>query len=175
MNRPELILTHPLFVATLRKIEESEQNRIFCRHEMTHFQMVFQLMRAKSQGEKWAVSADILFACAYLHDIGRAEQYENATPHDIASLAYAKVILTDCGYTDDEVTAVLSAIAVHRREEDGAPHARQLYWADKKSRPCRECDASGACNWSEDKKNKCMEPVLCESETEILKPQDIPM
>ena len=127
----------------------------------------------------------LIVAAALLHDIGRAEQYRNGTPHDVAGCAAAEPILAECGFAEEERDMILTAIGSHRKEksrvsggaENRAGEAEQiaegsgtqkkamakealaaiLYHADKKSRLCFLCNAEAECNWAKEKKNMTLE------------------
>ena len=77
-------------------------------------------------------------------------------PTFTAALA-ARHILEDCGFTEQEIMEILTAIGGHRAPGVTAPLGRLLYRADKKSRPCYACPAVGECNWPEENKNHSLE------------------
>lgn len=97
----------------------------------------------------------MIYGAALLHDIGRHEQYKNGIPHETASARIAPDILAACGYAPKEIQEITEAIALHRDSATVKRHdlAGILYRADKASRACFVCKASGQCNWKEDKKN----------------------
>lgn len=99
---------------------------------------------------------DVIYAAALLHDIGRYEQLVSGTPHNIAGARHAGEIMRDCGFTDNEIQSVQSAILQHRTQEGAAGEealGAYLYRADKQSRLCFVCPAREACNWEEEMKN----------------------
>ena len=130
----------------------------------------------------------MIYAAALLHDIVRAEQYRNGTPHDVAGCAAAEPILAECGFAEEERDMILTAIGSHRKKksrvsggaENRAGEAEQiaegsgtqkkamskealaaiLYHADKKSRLCFLCNAEAECNWAKEKKNTTLEYSL---------------
>ena len=156
MRRVNAILRHPLFEGTLRLMDELEAERAFCRHDLTHLLDVARLMWIEVLEQGLALNRDTVYAAALLHDLGRAEQIRHGIPHEQASAALAEVILPDAGFDEDETKAVIAAIRGHR---GSAPaDAREilgeiLYRADKACRLCWRCDARGACNWPEERKN----------------------
>mgnify|MGYP000005159031 CR=1 FL=1 len=103
------------------------------------------------------LNLELVRSAALLHDIGRAVQYRDGTPHDEAGVRLARPILEDCGFTEQEIMEILTAIGGHRAPGVTAPLGRLLYRADKKSRPCYACPAVGECNWPEEKKNHSLE------------------
>ena len=126
------------------------------KHEFsTDFDSAFaQMLETQGMYEKYEI-ADFM-VLALLHDIGRHEQYRTGTPHELASARIAPDILADCGYGQDEIREIGEAIALHRDGETGLRQdlAGILYRADKASRACFACRASGQCNWKEDRKNQ---------------------
>ena len=156
MKLVNAILRHPLFAEKLRLLNELEAERIFCRHDLTHLLDVARLMWIDVLEQGLDMDRDVVYAAALLHDLGRAEQIRHGIPHEQASAALAEVILPDAGFDEDETKAVIAAIRGHR---GSAPaDAREilgeiLYRADKACRLCWRCDARGACNWPEERKN----------------------
>ena len=154
MKRVIKILKHPVYTACLKQIKELEKDRIFCGHDLAHFLDVARVAALLNAEEGLDVSKELIYAAALLHDIGRHEQYLNGTAHNEASAAIATGILEDCGFTEEEKTAVLGAITEHRMaKEKRTALADIIYRADKLSRPCFNCRAEAECNWSRDKKN----------------------
>lgn len=181
MNRYDRIVRHALYRECLKKITEAETDRIFCRHDMEHNRAVGNLLlqyaaaccggednpatdRNPDDGNAY-LSEDILLAAAYLHDIGRCMEYEQGLDHARASAQLAERILPDCGYDAAEIALVAEAISGHRGHgaEAGGnlPGDSQaevlgelLYRADKKSRPCWNCQAAEQCYWPAERKNR---------------------
>ena len=157
MERVDAILRHPTFTAALAELHEQERERIFCRHGLEHLLDVARLMYIYDREAEFGIAQETLYAAALLHDIGRAVQYRDGTPHDEAGARLARPILEDCGFTEQEIMEILTAIGGHRAPGVTAPLGRLLYRADKKSRPCYACPAVGECNWPEEKKNHSLE------------------
>lgn len=161
MERVNKILNHNLFKECVAKNKRAEEGRIFCRHDMGHFldvarlATIFSLEQCLSSG-KGAVSRELLYAAALLHDIGRWKQYEDGTPHEKASAELAPEILADCGFTEEERAQVVAAILNHRNEKikDARDLNGILYRADKMSRSCFACEAESECDWKGSKKNR---------------------
>ena len=155
MERVNRILKHKLFQEYLGKNRTAEENRRFCRHDMGHFLDVARLAMIFNLQQELSVPEEMIYAAALLHDIGRWRQYEDGTPHEKASALLAPEILSDCGFAEEEIAEILSAISNHRnagiKEEptlDGI-----LYRADKMSRSCYCCREEKRCTWKGDKKN----------------------
>ncbi len=162
LSRTEKIRTNDLFIKELARICELEKDRIYCRHGMAHLLDVARIGRIFVLEEGAEIPADIIYAAALLHDIGRAEEYENGTPHDEASCVIARKVLPGAGYSEEETDMICAAIAGHRgteqAEADGPETqagtlARILKKADKLSRPCYSCEAADTCKWPDEKKN----------------------
>lgn len=155
MERVNRILRNEAFKEHLRKNEAAEEDRIFCRHNMGHFLDVARIALIFNLQEGLHIPQDMIYGAALLHDIGRHEQYAVGTPHEKASARIAPVILEDCGYTPEEISCIVEAIALHRSSETArrADLAGILYRADKASRACYACKASEQCSWKKDRKN----------------------
>lgn len=155
MERIDKILKHNLFLECLRRNEEAERNRVFCRHDMGHFLDVARIAMILNLEKALHIDKELIYGAALLHDIGRYQQYEQGIPHEEASAELAPLILSDCGFDKEEAEVILKAIRDHRTKEiaEEASLSGILYLADKASRACFACKASGDCNWKQDKKN----------------------
>lgn len=157
MERVNAILAHPLFQSCYEKLAIREHDRIFCRHQMEHLLDVARIAYIQNLEQGLGFEKELIYAAALLHDIGKYEQYENGTPHEVAGEEIAKQILLDLNrqFSEAETDMILSAIRNHRREADAkAPLDHLLYISDKLSRNCFACPAEPECNWSEEKKNR---------------------
>ncbi len=155
MERLEQIWRHPLYQDCLMKNRAAEADRRFCRHNMEHFLDVARIGWIMVLEEGLAVSKELLYAAALLHDIGRFRQYEEKIPHEVAGVELASRILCDCAFTQDEQREILDAISGHRSKTGNTRSmlGEVLCRADKASRPCFSCGAIGDCNWDDEKKN----------------------
>lgn len=155
MERIHKICCHPLWKESVAKIQELEEKRIFCKHNVVHYLDVARIAYIENLEKNMGVSKEFIYAAALLHDIGRHLQYTDEIPHDRASAMLADIILKDCGFETKEQELILSAISEHRMVETAAKEnlAGLIYRADKRSRNCLFCDACEACNWSAEKKN----------------------
>lgn len=159
MERIRKLWEHPLYQDQFHKLQNAEQHRIFCNHTLAHFLDVARLIYIYSLEEQVLIDKEIIYAAAFLHDIGRFEQIASGTPHDEAGSVLAGRILPDCGFEQTETAAIQDAILHHRRKTapSEVPYSGKLalwlYRADKQSRCCFACSAAGECNWSEEKKN----------------------
>lgn len=142
------------FISNMDMIRNFEISRRFCGHGFAHVIGVARIMYIISLEENLPVSKDLIYGAGILHDIGRAAQYSDGTPHDEAGAAAAAEILKNCGYDEDEIREITAAIAGHRGSSAAGMLAELLRTADRLSRPCYCCEASDECNWTEEKKNR---------------------
>ena len=166
LSRVENIRAHRLFREALADIEVLEKDRIYCRHGLEHLLDVARIGSIFVLEEGLGIPADVIYAAALLHDLGRAEEYRSGEPHDEAGARIAAEILEDTDYTDEEKKMILAAVSEHRNktasggEEGGAesegelPLADVIRMADRLSRQCWACEAADTCKWPEEKKNK---------------------
>lgn len=154
MRRVNAILRHPAFAERLNRLEVLEEERRFCRHDLTHLLDVARLMWIEVLESGAQFDRELVYAAALLHDIGRADQMERGVPHEEAGARLAARILPEAGFAPEEVSEVLEAIRSHRGGSgERRDLAALLYRADKASRSCWRCAARGDCNWPEDRKN----------------------
>lgn len=153
--RVNRIRQHDSYKEYLYLNEEAEKEREFCRHDMAHFLDVARIAQILNLKEGQQVEEELIYASALLHDIGRHMQYADGTPHEKASAMLAPSILKDCGFHEEEITAIIGAIESHRRKESAEVPGLDglLYRADKQSRACFACKAEAKCDWKVDKKN----------------------
>ena len=151
MEKVQKLYRHPLYQECLEKNKKAEETRIFCKHGMEHLMDVARIAYILSVDGAYAISKEIIYAAALLHDIGKWKQYEDGTPHEKASADLAEQILEASGFSEEDQAQVLDAILKQQKEEN--PLAELLYDADKLSRACYACGARKLCDWSEEKKN----------------------
>lgn len=155
MERVNRILANKSYRTYRRTIDQWEQDRIYCRHDVGHLMDVARLAMIINNEENLLVSKELIYSAALLHDCGRHIQYESGKPHEIASAELAEPILRDCGFEEEEILPILQAIRLHRNEEEALryPLAGLIYRADKKSRLCFCCNASDTCHKKEESRN----------------------
>lgn len=155
MKNVNKILEHPSYRETLEEIKKREKDRIFCRHNTEHFMNVARIAMILNLEECRNVEKKLVYATALLHDCGRHIQYDDGTPHEIASAKLAEPILKDCGFGKKEIQQILQAILLHRDMKESAkfPLADIIYRADKLSRECYFCEAIDLCERKKSKKN----------------------
>ena len=183
MKRVDLIYHHPVFQERFQALQRAEAERRFCRHTLEHLLDVARLMYIYALEENYAVSKELIYGTALMHDIGRMDQIEDGTPHEQAGAALCDIILPECGYSMAEITQMKDAILHHRRGvrktcgdkgidqvmdqtdrgNEGCSGENQyllgelLYRADKQSRNCYACAERRACNWDSGKMNLTIE------------------
>jgi len=154
MKRVNQILVHPEYQDCFREVQSLETDRKFCGHTMEHFLDVARLTYIFCLEEGIAVSREVIYAAALLHDIGRHRQYTDNVPHHEASARIAAGILPACGFTQAEQATIIQAILAHRTpQQPQGTFMELLYRADKISRNCFSCPVQEECNWSPEKKN----------------------
>lgn len=157
MERITKIYQHPVYQKELQFVLETEQDRQFCRHDMQHFLDVARIGWILCMERKLDIAKELIYAAAFLHDIGRGMQYREGISHDEASGLLAEQILSECGFSVAETKMVCEAIAGHRMSSKATVSRSQLgeilEEADHVSRSCFACEAEPECYWPKDKKN----------------------
>lgn len=153
MQRIQAIVSHPLFRDSLRKIEELERERIYCKHGLPHVLDVARIASLLAVDRQLDVPRDVIYAAALLHDIGRLQQYETGEDHAAAGIRTAQEILRDTAFDEQEQQAILQAVGKHRKGDAAHALAQLLCEADDASRMCFACTASDTCYWQEERKN----------------------
>ena len=150
MERVDAILSHPVFLEKLGRTAGLERDRAFCRHGLDHFLDVARIayMLHLEAGDNSEFRKELIYAAALLHDIGRARQYEDGTPHEEESARIAAGILPGCGFDEAETALILDAILSHRSGSVGERPglAGLIYRADKLSRCCVLCNTKADCD-----------------------------
>lgn len=154
MKRVDNIIQHELFRSTLHEIDRLEEDRIFCRHNFEHLLSVARIMLLLATEEGISIQKDVLYATAFLHDLGRIYQYQNGEDHAIAGIHLIQDILKESCYTQEEQDAMIEAILNHNKKEASNALGRFLQKADKLSRNCFLCSAREECYWAEMEKNQ---------------------
>ncbi len=155
MPEVEAIRTHPLFKENYARVVAAEEDRVFCRHQMRHLLDTARIAYIRVLERGLPFRKEVVYAAALLHDIGKAQQYEQGEPHEVAGARIAQRILMDVeGFDPREKTMIVAAVAQHRRwSDDSTPLGKLLYEADKSSRACFVCPEWDACAWPEGRKN----------------------
>lgn len=154
MKRVDNIIHHELFRNALCEMNQWEEDRIFCRHNIEHLLSVARIMLLMATEEGISIQKDVLYATAFLHDLGRIYQYQNGEDHTIAGIHLAQDILRESSYTQEEQEAMIEAILDHNKKDASNELGRLLQKADKLSRNCFLCPAREECYWAEMEKNQ---------------------
>lgn len=154
MQKIDAILNHPLYLAHMAKNAESELNRQFCKHDLTHALDVARIMQLMNLEQSLSLEKPLLYAAALLHDITKWQQYKEKTPHNETAVIPATMILQEVGFLQEDIALITHAIYHHRRGTGNTcPYAKILFEADKKSRNCFSCTAGDTCTRSNTLKN----------------------
>lgn len=156
MERYQKIIQNKIFQREYQRLKKKERDRRFCCHDMEHFLAVARICYIIVLEKKLEISKDIIYGTAFLHDLGRMEEYENGKSHEEAGADLAEEILPECGYEPWEISLITDTIRGHRREGQSDPESFSdiFYDADKLSRDCIHCSAKKECYWPEDKKKQ---------------------
>lgn len=152
------LIQHPMFLKQMEQLEELEQNRPFCRHGWEHCMDVARCMALLNEERRLGFSNELIYALALVHDMGRVDEYARQIPHQVASVEFAEKVLPECGFTQEEISAIVDAVGNHRGvHPTESVLTALLKEADKKTRPCFRCKAIEECNWPDEKKNMLIE------------------
>lgn len=152
MDRFNFILNDEKYMYYLKRNKKFEKGRKFCKHNLKHFLDVARIAQIINLEENLDFGKEIIYTTAILHDIGKSYQYENGTPHEIASFDIAKEFLEKYKFSKEEIQLIKQGILGHR-DKTSEGFSRLIYRADKLSRSCITCKAKDECNWSDEKKN----------------------
>lgn len=155
MEKYQKILEHKKFNKYLNQIEKWEVCREFCCHGLEHLLDVARIAYIMNLERNLGFSKDVIYGAGLLHDLGKVKQYKKKIPHEITGSKKCVKILAECGYEENEIEMIKTAILYHRRGDDPEknPLSQILYEADKVSRLCMKCEAHKECNWTKEEKN----------------------
>ncbi len=153
MERVNRIFTNNIFLGIIKDIEKAEETRIYCGHGIEHMFDVARICYIINLEENYGFEKEIVYAAAFLHDIGRLEEYNKNVPHDLASAGIADNILEASGFSFSERKIIVNAILGHRKKGGKSLLGDILYRGDKMSRKCFLCVAENSCYWSVQNKN----------------------
>lgn len=149
MQRCNKIYSHPVYIECVERIKKNEKNRKFCLHNLQHSLDTARIGYIYILENNIDIDKELFYAAALLHDAGRY----TGIPHNRSGAEIAKIIMPECGFTEDETATVVDAIAAHRTKTNDNDFSSILYMADKKSRICFECNAADECYWTMKKRN----------------------
>ena len=137
------------------EIRRREETRRFCVHDAHHFWEVARVgyilyLSGEVDCPEWenhsaTAVKEMIYAAAFLHDIGRFLEYDDPRKdHSRESAVLARPLLTEAGFSDEEIFLIEKAIA-HHRTAGTSGFDLLLYRADKESRPCCTCPVLKEC------------------------------
>lgn len=154
MDKIENILKNSSYRCYVNYIEKMETNRSFCRHGMEHSLDVARIAYIINLEKHMGIDKELIYAAALLHDVGRAAEYKDGSPHHKAGADIAGTILAEAGFSETDRNCICDAIACHKKGHTDDSIAGLLYKADKLSRRCFDCRAYDSCYWDDAMKNK---------------------
>lgn len=136
------------FQQHMSMIEEIETDRVFCRHGFDHALAVARISYAYLLEQGEGLAKEVVYAAAFLHDVGRWVEYQTGEDHAEASARLAVPLLRKCRYEEPEIALIIQAIREHRRHqgEDQSALGRALALADNWARDCRNCQVRSSCH-----------------------------
>jgi len=155
MERVEKLLSLPLYQEYLGRNEAQEKDRKFCLHNWQHFLDVARLTyillleaRGKDSQEQEMGNKvkEMAYAAAFLHDIGKWQEYETGEDHALVSAKLARALLLEADFLLPEADLICQGIEEHRTAS--TPQTvlgHYLQKADKLARLCRFCQAREEC------------------------------
>ncbi len=170
----KLILNDKNYISTVEKIAIFEKDRLYCKHDVAHFQKVGKIMYNLAKFVDLTDSQDLqdlCFTIGLLHDMGRYEEYTNGISHDKA-LSFSREILLHYNCSLDYIENICKVISNHRGRIAIADMENVLnsidvkrddFWeimiillqiADQLSRSCDTCVVVDKCKWREEEKCK---------------------
>ncbi len=155
MKRVEFLLNSTSYQSYMENIRQWEKTRRFCRHDRNHMWEVArtgyilylsgEVVCPEFEAFSPTAVKEMIYAAAFLHDIGRFLEYEDASKdHSKESAVLARPLLVEAGFSDAEVSLILHAIAMHRTKGTEG-FDLLIYRADKESRPCYDCPVLSEC------------------------------
>ncbi len=156
MERVQKITTNPRYLNAMAVIKNCEKDRVFCRHGLTHSLDVARIAQIINLEKHLDIPQDVVYAAALLHDIGRACEYTEGTPHEEAGCMLAEKILEESDFSSEEKKEILKTVLLHRgvpEEDEPRTLPGLIKKADKLSRLCFDCEAQEDCFWPENEKN----------------------
>ncbi|WP_069998665.1 HD domain-containing protein [Cellulosilyticum sp. I15G10I2] len=147
MERFNQLIKDEGYLSYLNKNSECEKTRIFCKHDYEHFWDVARIAYMLVLENRYPkVSKEIIYTCAFLHDIGRWQEYTLGIPHEQASWELARPLLEKYHFSTEEQQEISQGILGHRKGSEDIL-GELMYHSDKLSRRCYDCKAHSQCHW----------------------------
>ena len=157
LDKINKIINHKKFSKYMDLNREYEVERIFCHHDIVHLLDVSRIAYIMNLENHYGLEKQIIYACGLLHDIGRWKQYEEGSDHAEVSSELANGILTDCGFSPEDIYLIQRAIKYHRKKNHPDLLSEIIYRADKLSRYCCDCKGKNQCKRFTDKMDFSLE------------------
>ncbi len=168
------LIHHESYRAVYQQLVELEEDRMYCKHDMNHFLDVARLAANINMEKNLQVDLEMIYLCAFLHDIGRGINDKKQISHSQASANLAREILLHIDYPTQQMETILYAITRHGTRGnvdlllqneymagfftagDDVPGKLTflLQTADQLSRSCYLCPVEASCKWKEQEKIK---------------------
>lgn len=148
MARVNQLLDHEDYICYMEKINGLEKERLFCKHGFEHGLNVARVSYAYMlENRDVILPKEVVYAAAFLHDIGRWVEYQTGEDHAEASARLALPLLEACRFSLEDIQLILQGIREHRRNpaDNLTPLGEALALADDWARDCRHCSAQTLC------------------------------
>jgi putative nucleotidyltransferase with HDIG domain len=159
MARVNKLLEHEDYNCYMERINQLEKERRFCKHGFEHGLNVARVAYAYLL-EKGAVTLpkELVYAAAFLHDIGRWVEYQTGEDHAEVSARLALPLLEACQFSAEDIQVILQGIREHRSspEDNLTLLGEALARADDWARDCQHCSAQTLCY----KFNEAMKQIM---------------
>lgn len=148
MARVNQLIEHEDYICYMERIVGLEKERRFCKHGFDHGLNVARVAYSYilEKGEV-ILPKEIVYAAAFLHDIGRWVEYQTGEDHAEAGARLALPLLEASGFSSEDIQVILRGIREHRRhpEDNLTLLGEALALADDWARDCRHCSAQTLC------------------------------
>jgi len=148
MARVNRLLEYEDYIHYMEKISRFEKERHFCKHGFEHglnvARVAYAYLLEKGEG---ILPKELVYAAAFLHDIGRWVEYQTGEDHAEVSARLALPLLEACQFSAEDIQVILQGIREHRRspEDNLSRLGEALARADDWARDCRHCSAQTLC------------------------------
>lgn len=155
MDYVRRLLQETDYLEQLKKLEELETERRFCRHGLTHLLDVARIAWIQVLEQQLPISKEDIYLAALLHDLGRILEYQEGIPHQEAGRKLAERLLRQISYPEKSTGVILDVIGAHRSNNKlNDDFINIIRRADHSSRNCFCCEAEADCKWSREQRNR---------------------
>lgn len=150
MRYVDKLLRDTDYLKQVKKLEQLELKRQYCRHGLSHFLDVARIawIQVLEMQQEKPFNKEEVYLCALLHDLGRIAEYEEQIPHQQAGVKIANRLLNEIGCPQEQQQNILEVIKGHRGTADSETSlVRVIKEADRQSRNCFACAAQSSCKW----------------------------